>query len=64
MPPKPSKTYSSVQDVLNDVLDSDFEVLSGSEYGEISSEEEGLINEGFDRSLTILTQQGISFILF
>ena len=64
MPPKPSKTYSSVQDVLNGVLDSDFEVLSGSEYAEISSEEEGLINEGFDRSLTILTQQGISFILF
>ena len=38
MPPKPSKMYSSVQDVLNDILDSEFEVLS--EYGEISSEEE------------------------
>ena len=40
MPPKPFKTYSSVQDVLNDVLNSEFEVLSDSEYGEISSEEE------------------------
>ena len=40
MPPKPSKMYCSVQDVLNDVLDSEFEVLSNSEYREISSEEE------------------------
>ena len=39
MPSKPSKTYSSVQDVLNDVSDSEFEVLSDWEYGEISSEE-------------------------
>ena len=40
MPPKPSKTYSSVQDVLSDVLDSEFEDLSDSEYREISSEED------------------------
>ena len=65
MPPKPSKTYSSVQDVLNDVLDSDFEVLSGSEYGEISSEEEGLINEGFDPKLDDInaTRYFVYFVL-
>lgn len=39
MPPKRLKTYSDVEDVLNDVLDSEFEVSSNSEYGEISSEE-------------------------
>ena len=65
MPPKPSKTYSSVQDVLNDVLDSDFEVLSGSEYAEISSEEEGLINEGFDPKLDDInaTRYFVYFVL-
>ena len=65
MPPKPSKTYSSVQDVLNEVLDSEFEVLSDSEYGEISSEEEGLINEGFDPTLDAVdaTRYFIYFVL-
>lgn len=42
------KIYRSVEDVLQDVLDSDFEVDSGSEIGELSSEEEDLIDQGID----------------
>lgn len=41
-------TYRSVDEVLRDVLDSDFEVDSGSEYGELSSEEEEMIDAGCD----------------
>ena len=39
-----TKTYRSVEDVL----DSDFEVDSGSEFGELSSEEEEMIDAGCD----------------
>ena len=43
-----TRTYTSVEDVLRDVLDSDFEVDSGSEFGDLSSEEEELIDAGCD----------------
>jgi len=43
-----TRTYTSVEDVLQDVLDSDFEVDSGSEFGDLSSEEEEMIDAGCD----------------
>ena len=64
MPPKSSKTYSSVQHVLNDVLDSEFEVSSDSEYGEISSEEEGFLNEGFDPTLDDLHVDATRYFVY
>ena len=45
------KTYRSVDDVLQDIFDSDFEVDSSSEYGDLSSEEETLIDAGVDPDL-------------
>ena len=48
MASKNTRTYTSVEDVLQDVLDSDFEVDSGSEFGDLSSEEEELIDAGRD----------------
>lgn len=42
-----TRTYTSVEDVLRDVLDSDFEVDSGSEFRDLSSEEE-MIDAGCD----------------
>lgn len=47
------KTYRCTEDVLRDVLDSDFEVDSGSEFGDLSSEEEELINVGLDPEIDI-----------
>lgn len=43
-----TRTYTSVEDVLRDVLDSDFEVDSGSEFGDLSSSEEEMIDAGCD----------------
>ena len=43
-----ARTYTSMEDVLRDVLDSDFEVDSPSEFGDLSSEEEEMINAGCD----------------
>ena len=40
MASKNTRTYTSVEDVLQDVLDSDFEMDSGSEFGDLSSSEE------------------------
>ena len=49
-----TKTYRTVDDVLRDVLDSEFEVAeSDSEDGELSSEEEELIDNGIDAELDI-----------
>lgn len=43
-----TRIYTSVEDVLRDVLDSDFEVDSGSEFGDLSSSEEEMIDAGCD----------------
>lgn len=49
-----TKTYRTIDDVLRDVLDSEFEVAeSDSEDGELSSEEEELIDNGIDAELDI-----------
>ena len=43
-----TRTYISVEDALRDILDSDFEVDSGSEFGDLSSSEEEMIDTGCD----------------
>ena len=43
-----TKTNNSVEEVLRGVLDSDFEVDSGSEFGDLSSSEEEMIDAGCD----------------
>jgi hypothetical protein len=47
------KIYHNVEEVLQDVLDSDFEFDSDSELGDLSSEEEELINEGLDPEVDV-----------
>lgn len=42
------KIYRPADDVLEDILNSDFEVDSDSERGELSSEEKELIDQGID----------------
>ena len=44
-----TRTYISVEDALRDILDSDFEVDSGSEFGDLSSSEEEMIDTGCDQ---------------
>ena len=43
-----TRTYTCVKDVLRDVWDSDFQVDLGSEFGDLSSEEEEMIDAGCD----------------
>ena len=38
------KTYTSAEDVLRDVWDSNFEVYFGSDFGDLSSSEEEMID--------------------
>ena len=56
-----NKTYHSVEDVLRDVLDSDVEFDSDSELGELSSDEEELINQGLDPELDVDQSRYVSF---
>ena len=51
MPPKPTKTLFSVDEVLEAVLDDDGDELSEFEYGDLSEEEEELIDNGVDPDL-------------
>ena len=51
MPPKPRKRLSSVDEVLQAVLDDDGDELSEFEYGDLSEKEEELINNGVDPDL-------------
>lgn len=48
MPPKPKSRYSNVAEVVEDLMDSDIEWDSDSEYGDLSSEEEDAIDESSD----------------
>ncbi|KAL9977275.1 hypothetical protein ACROYT_G014664 [Oculina patagonica] len=43
-----TRTYIPLAEVVERVLDSDFEVDSGSEFGDLSSEEEEMIDAGCD----------------
>lgn len=45
---KQGKSYSPVNDIVTDVLDSDFDVSSASEYTDMFSEELEMIDNEFD----------------
>ena len=49
--------YQNFEDVLRDILDSDFECDSDSELGDLSSDVEEMINEGLDPEVDVHVDQ-------
>ena len=49
----PKKIYHSVDEVLEVVLDSDCELSSDSELGDLSSDEEQMLDEGLDPEVDV-----------
>lgn len=59
----PKKRFLSVDEVLQEVLDSECECSSDSELGDLSSDEEEMIDEGIDPEVDVDDARYSKFIL-